>query len=499
MNVETARAISEDFALFCAVYGVTLYPWQVEAFGAAFRREGGRFCARLAGVSAPRGNGKSFAGAAGGLWRLLFGPPPQTILSVGLLVEGAKIILEHGRRLVRARPELGAGVEERADGFVIPATGSRWIVRSRDHESSRGEHPDLITYDECAWAADDSLFASLLSAQASVVDPLMLVVSTVGKKRSGPLWQVKTLGEAGEPEVLWWHSSENGSPRITAAFLERQRRLLLPAQFAREHQNQWVDQADSFVTQADVDWAMGQGWAKQAEGQDGRRYEIAVDIGAVHDPTVIGVGHRGEDGRLYIDTLVTLQGSRETPVQMSAIEQTVRDLAEVFVPEKIRIESWQGLATAQALTRLGLPVEVYTPTAKSHAEEWPQLAQALMAKRLVVPPHARLREELLGLTVEATATGMRVTDRGEIHQDHAVVCRMLVARLARPAPAVLFWGGGPLGPDPRSVEEIQRAEDEDVRVRHEVAAAQMAETLKANHGIYWPGDVPTGLGRGAQW
>src|SRR5262249_14290571 len=208
----------------------------------------------------------------------------------------------------------------------------------------------------------------------------MLVVSTVGRRKSGPLWRLKELGEAGEPGVFWYYTSENGSPRITAAFLERQKRLLMPAQYAREHQNTWVDQADSFTGQAAVDAAMSTGWTEPERGS-GDASVLAVDLGAIHDPTVVGVGHRGADGRIYVDTLRTLQGSREQPVQLAVVEQTVRDLAALFAPVvKIRIESWQGMATAQALTRLGLPVELYKPTAKSHAEEGPQLAQALGAR-----------------------------------------------------------------------------------------------------------------------
>jgi hypothetical protein len=45
--------------------------------------------------------------------------------------------------------------------------------------------------------------------------------------------------------IFWWYSTENLSPLVTAEFLARQRRLLLPAQYAREHENRWVDQADA--------------------------------------------------------------------------------------------------------------------------------------------------------------------------------------------------------------------------------------------------------------
>ena len=110
-------------------------------------------------------------------------------------------------------------------------------------------------YDEVGWARDDELFTSLLAGQASVEDPLMLVGSTVGRRKSGPLWTVKTLAEGGDPKVYWhWHGT-NQSPRVSADYIARQRRILLPNQFAREHQNLWVDAADSFVSAADIDAA----------------------------------------------------------------------------------------------------------------------------------------------------------------------------------------------------------------------------------------------------
>jgi phage terminase large subunit-like protein len=196
MNVETAQVLAEDFLAWAEYYALGLFPWQREAFGAATRREAGRFVHRLAGISVPRGNGKSWGGSAAGVWRLRFGPQPQLILSCALDYEGARVCLDHGKRLLRRHPELESGVEVLADEVRIPATGSRWLIRSRDHLSSRGLHPDVVIYDEVGWARDDELFASLLAAQASVLDPLMLVVSTVGRRRSGPLWRIKELAEA---------------------------------------------------------------------------------------------------------------------------------------------------------------------------------------------------------------------------------------------------------------------------------------------------------------
>src|SRR5262249_25829151 len=80
-DVRLAPAVLDDVLAFARAFGLGLYAWQQSAFGAACQRESGRFVHRLAGISVPRGNGKSFGGAVVGLWRLLCGKPPPDILT----------------------------------------------------------------------------------------------------------------------------------------------------------------------------------------------------------------------------------------------------------------------------------------------------------------------------------------------------------------------------------------------------------------------------------
>jgi len=251
--------------------------------------------------------------------------------------------------------------------------------------------------------------------------------------------------------VFWWYSTENASPRVTAKFLARQRRLLMPTQYAREHENAWVDAADSFTTAAEVDRAMASGWAEQGVGLSGVDYEAFGDLGAVHDPTVLCVGHAEPGGLIVIDRLDTLQGSREAPVQIAAVEARIRDLASRFRLVRCRIESWQGLALAQSLAGLG--AELFTPTQRSNAEEWPLLAHHLAAGTLVLFPHARLREELLNLSYELGPMGVRVLDRRAVHQDHAVAVRGVVASLS----ARTLAAAPPTEMTPAEYAEIRRA------------------------------------------
>jgi hypothetical protein len=419
------------FLEFCRRFNILLYDWQREAFGGATARVYDRFRYPIAGVSVPRGNGKTDGAADVGLWKLMSGRPGTDVLGVALDTDGAGVMLEHARAKIRHHPVLDREIEIRSSG-LFRSNGSRWTIASREHTNTRGRHPDVVIYDECGWARDDELFSSLLAGQASVTDPLMLVVSTVGRRKSGPLWTVKQLAEGGDASVYWFWTGENLSPRVTGDFLARQRRVLLPAQFAREHQNTWGEAADAFTSSADIDAAMT--GREQRFGEDGREYVAFVDLGTVRDPSVICVGHREAD-IVVIDLLLTFQGTREFPVQIKTVEDAIRDLATKFRLRTIRIESWQGIAAAQSLQRLGLPVVLFTPTAKAHAEEWPLLAQALTARRLRLYPHARLREELLNLVYEVGPQGVRVIDRGAVHQDHAVAVRGVVAQLFTAASA----------------------------------------------------------------
>jgi phage terminase large subunit-like protein len=151
-------ALLDDLIAFAEHFGIELYPWQADAFGQACARESGRFKYRLAGISVPRGVGKSLGGSVVGLWRLLAGPAPQDILSAALDYDGAKVILDHAKKIIRANKALAKAIDVQAGRLVVKSTGSRWRITSREHQASRGIHPTLVLYDEVGWARDDELF-----------------------------------------------------------------------------------------------------------------------------------------------------------------------------------------------------------------------------------------------------------------------------------------------------------------------------------------------------
>ena len=98
-----SRAVLSSFTAFCDSFRIDLYPWQAEAFCQATERSKGRFRRRVSGISVPRGNGKSYGGAAVGVWRLLTGDQPQDIISAALDTDGARVVMDHATTIIRER------------------------------------------------------------------------------------------------------------------------------------------------------------------------------------------------------------------------------------------------------------------------------------------------------------------------------------------------------------------------------------------------------------
>ena len=219
------------------------------------------------------------------------------------------------------------------------------------------------------------------------------------------------------------------------------KRLKHPVQYAREHENRWAEGEDAYVRTEWIDTAMGRGWEESELPEPDTRYHVFVDIGLVHDPTVIAIGHGDRDGLVYIDKLVTHQGSKACPVDLGMLRAELRSISSVW-RAKVRIESWQGQTLAQDLVRGGVRADIRTPTAKSQGELWNTLAAELANGQVVLPRHERLREELLNLRVELRAGGgIRVTDRGKLHQDHAVAAAGVVEMVLE---ARQHWATGPM-------------------------------------------------------
>ncbi len=442
MNIQTNRTsdLSESFISFCDAFHISLYQWNRDVGAEAFARIDGHFRYSIAVASLPRGNGKSrFAGTCA-LWMHVTGPSDQTLSVSALNREGTAHILTHIKKILRDCPDLAKIVKVHVDEIRLPGKHSKIVVTSREHTSGfvRGPHSRLIIYDEAGHTDSLELFAALLSGQASVPDPLALVVSTVGYKKAGPLWMLKERADAGDPNIYFFHTTENLSPDVSPTFLRKQKGILSTADYEREHENTWQDQSSNFVLTDDVDACMGFDWRGQHIGKPDKNYFVAVDLGRVGDPSVVTVGHT-EENVIFVDKIEVLKGDRKNPVPLVAVEAIIGELCDRFRVALVKVESWQGALLAERLSTFAkVATQIVEPSLKLQMQEWPLLAQRISDRSLIIPHHPQLRNELLGLTWEATAQGMKVVDKGRAHQDIAVTLRMIVA---------IVDGGKQINPD----------------------------------------------------
>jgi phage terminase large subunit-like protein len=416
------KRMQQDPCLFVRAFE-TLTPWQYQEDylrTALERKPDGKFKNRIVVISLPRQNSKTTISAWIALWRLYCGEGQQQIVSVANDTEQAEILLGDAHRIISASDTLYSLLDQyglnRAE--IRLANGNRWIIKSSESIASRGLRPSLVCYDELGWASDRSLFDVLSSGQAAQPNPLTVVTSTVGPVKDGILWELFELARANNPIVCLIYSSENQSPLITAEYLAAQQALLPAHVYAREHLNLWGEGSDALCSEADWKRAIADGDPRRID-DPGPCYAF-LDLGWVHDESVLVIMRKLESGKNGVLCMETWQGTRSAPVEFTSIQARLHELCARFHVGKLRIEAPQGYQMAQQLALSGVPTEVLSPTAKSNQENWGALITSLKNGTVVLPDDAKLRRQLLTLTIKNTPTGWRVEDVPAIHNDRAV-------------------------------------------------------------------------------
>jgi len=416
------RRMQADPVLFVKSFE-TLTPWlyqEVDLRMALERKADGKFKHRIVVISKPRQNAKTTMSAWIALWRLYCGEGLQQVVSVANDYEQAQILLGDAHRIISGSDVLFSLLDDwgLTRGEIRLQNGNRWIIKSSESIASRGLRPSMVCYDELGWAQDRSLFDVLSSGQAAQPNPLTVVTSTVGPIKDGVLWELFELARANNLTVCLIYSTENQSPLITPEYLEAQQALLPAHVYAREHLNLWGEGSDALCTEADWKRAIADGDPRRMD-DPGPCYAF-LDLGWVHDESVLVIMRKLESGKHGVVCMETWQGSRSAPVEFAAIQARLKDLCARFHVGKLRIEAPQGYQMAQQLALSGVPAEVLAPTAKSNQENWGALITSLKNGTVCLPDDARLRRQLLTLTIKNTPIGWRVEDVPSIHDDRAL-------------------------------------------------------------------------------
>ena len=452
MEIDPVALIGESLILLNdQPYSKVWEPWQRQFFDAIFstvqdkgwlkHKTSTRPRFRLCYSERRRGESKTEDVAAAALADLLTGPDWHRSYVVAADADQAGLVIDSIRGFAARSPIL-THLQIMRNVVLNPATNAELRIMSSDDRTAYGIRPFRVWFDELSLQPDERLWTAMWSAIGKNPASQMVAVSMAGWDFGSFAWRVRE--QAASSEDYYFHSREGSelAPWLSARDMEEQRATLHPADFARFWECKWTEPRGSWITREM--YAAAETGRESLNGSDCVGF---VDVGLVHDPTAIAVVHR-EGERVVLDTMRTLQGSRNEPVQLEAVEELVTDLTRRFNVRRWVFESPQAVASVQRLQAKlrGTEVEARYPTVETQARLFGGLYQLFANHRIVLYKHDQLRKEALSLVTKTVGGRLKVVESSSVHQDHVVALGGAADLLSSPVEPVLVitrqeWNG----------------------------------------------------------
>lgn len=421
---------------------------------------------RRAVFSVPKKSGKTTLASLCALHHLLFDPfeHDREVYSIAGDLDQALIVLEQAKKIIKRSPQLRALFGKGADyqrELVLDdrETGEvhRFRPLSSDSPTSHGLNPSLVIVDE-GWQFRNYELLEAVALGPQRRCPLQLWVTYAGLKAQmvdgNPLYDLYRAGLAGTDPTLYfmWRSGleayDDLPPGfIRAGYLDEQRRALPSNRFNRLHLNQWGEQDVGFLTGEEIAAATVK---TPAPDRSARPHVLAIDYGRSKDHTALMAAARDEFNNILVSAALTLKGSPEHPVPLDVVEDAIVDHVERFNVQRVIVDPWQMIGSAERLSkRLQWPLfDTATadakPTAKAivlrpiGAAYLNRLTQGLLgtfrSKTIQIPSVlVELLDQLGAVIVKDTFYGTRIDSgsgagvRG--HDDLVIVLGMVALEL----------------------------------------------------------------------
>jgi len=114
----------------------------------------------------------------------------------------------------------------------------------------------------------------------------------------------------------------------------------------------------------------------------------------------------------------------------AAIEETLRDLQKRFRVRKVLFDPWQMQATAQRLTREGIPLQEFPQSSPNLTIASQNLYELITGGNLLTYPDAGLRLSISRAVAVETPRGWRISKATQAHKIDIVVALAMAAHAA---------------------------------------------------------------------
>ena len=318
-------------------------------------------------------------------------------------------------------------------------------ILAADAASSHGIRGDLLIIDELTHWHKPDLWNAILSGREKRPGCVLIVITNAGLKYT---WQHDSL-ELFKTSPRWFVYEAPGklASWMDSAAMEDLRRTVPPQLARRLFDNEWVDPADgcNFLTREEVTQCISPDLMPHTEGRQGTAYIASIDYGPVRDRTVCTLIHRTDDDYIYVDRMDVMQGSRENPVKIEAVERWIDNIRSKFEIASLVLDPYQMESTFQKYTGT-LPVIKFEARGGKSNYEMAQTLRSLIVNRrlswfvdcgtIIMPgggPHT-LVDEFCELITKSMSYGFRIDHLPNRHDDRAISLGMACTEALRVRP-----------------------------------------------------------------
>ena len=331
---------------------ITLENWEQEIFIDCFYENR----PRLIVISLAKKNGKSTFSAIVLSWFLTTQEPGEIYICANSKDQSSFITYRKVVSMIKKNPRLDRRCRVYNDYIENIETGTILRCLSSSYRSSAGLNPLLICIDELASFDTDSLRFFFEELQLSPIYkyPLILVTSTAGRSEEGILWDLIKESEKGNTPESYFYIKQgkkaNPSSFVTKKYLDSQEHKpgMRKNLFKRLHENMWISEEDSFITdqdfQACIDYKLIKGPKNKIP------VWVGLDVGYRNDYTAIGTVGKFEEKINLMDHKIYIPLETEE-LQFDDVKRYLIELSKIYNIQGVYFDPYQAIQLSQDLKK----------------------------------------------------------------------------------------------------------------------------------------------------
>lgn len=350
-------------------------------------------------------------------------------------------------------------------------TGTKLTILASDVGSSYGLTPDFLILDEVAhWPEKkgEELFTSLFSAAAKRQNCVVVIISNAGFGM-GESWQWRVRESARVDRSWYYHHLDQTPSWISQELLDEQKRLLPRLSYRRLWLNEWTSGSGDALDADDIDRAITRkgplshpqdGWVyyggvdlglsrdacafclvgrhigyvrdEEVEAELTARQKMLVELGIIDKPeSKFKMFRQRPTGKLRLAEMIVWRPSGNRRVVLSAVEETIFDLAREF-NAWIGVDPWQAALLMERLSKRGVAVERVDFVPGNLKSMCSAVLESFRERQVQLYDHPRLISDLRQLRVEEKGYGVRlVSPRGPQGHGDAATSLAIALHMAR--------------------------------------------------------------------